>query len=168
MDILIKLADFVSVITGLDPDKVILARANYLQADFNDDIALVDFLSSPAIARSDNYNGTTEQLTYRTYYKATFTVDFFGTNAHTNINKFAARLGSQEASEFKRDNDFEVFFNNNILNVKNIQGKTVYNRFQLEIMLKYSEEFTDDVLRIDTAQIVVNTNESKQVEVKTK
>lgn len=167
MDILIKLADFVSVVSGLDTNKVIVARANYLDSDFKDDIALVDFLSSPAIARNNEFNGTTEKLTYRTYYKATFTVDFFGTNAGTNINKFVARLASQEASEFKRDNDFEVFYSNNIINLKNIQGKTIYNRFQLEIMVKYSEEFTEDVKRIDTANIIVNTNDGKQVEINT-
>ena len=167
MDILKKLGSFVSVVSGLAADKVILARSNYLQSDFTDNIALVDFLTSPTIARTNKFNGTGEELTYRTYYKAQFTVDFYGTDALTNANKFIARLASQVAAEHKRDNELEVFYSKNLTNLKNIQGKTIYNRFQLEIMVKYSLEFTEEVKRMDTVKLTVNTNDVKLVEINT-
>ena len=165
MDILIKLANFVSIVSGLTTDKVIIARSNYLQSDFTEDIALIDILTSQAVGRTSEYIGDTEKLTYRAHYKSTVTIDFFGINSYVNINKFVARLASQDASEFKRDNLLEVFFNKNILNLKNIQGKTIYNRYQLEIMVKYYTDFTDDVLRLDTVDLTVNTNSEKQITV---
>ena len=165
MDILIKLANFVSIVSGLTTDKVIIARSNYLQSDFTEDIALIDILTSQAVGRTSEYIGDTEKLTYRVHYKSSVTIDFFGINSYVNINKFVARLASQDASEFKRDNLLEVFFNKNILNLKNIQGKTIYNRYQLEIMVKYYTDFTDDVLRLDTVDLTVNTNSEKQITV---
>ena len=165
MDILIKLANFVSIVSGLTTDKVIIARSNYLQSDFTEDIALIDILTSQAVGRTSEYIGDTEKLTYRVHYKSSVTIDFFGINSYVNINKFVARLASQDASEFKRDNLLEVFFSKNILNLKNIQGKTIYNRYQLEIMVKYYTDFTDDVLRLDTVDLTVNTNSEKQITV---
>jgi len=165
VDILIKLANFVSIVSGLTTDKVIIARSNYLQSDFTEDIALIDILTSQAVGRTSEYIGDTEKLTYRVHYKSSVTIDFFGINSYVNINKFVARLASQDASEFKRDNLLEVFFNKNILNLKNIQGKTIYNRYQLEIMVKYYTDFTDDVLRLDTVDLTVNTNSEKQITV---
>ena len=158
MSILNKVASFVTAVTELDADKVIIARGNYLKTDFNDDIVVVDMLISTPAGRSNDFNGEDEKLTYMVRNKATFTLDFFGTNALTNANKFIARLNSQQAYEFKRDNQIEVFHNTVLTNVKKIQGKTVYDRYQVEIMVKYSEQFTEDVLRIDTVEYTIVTN----------
>jgi len=158
MSILVTVADFVTAISGLAADKVIIARENYLESNFNDNIAVVDSLISTPLGRNNDYDGEEEELTYRVYFKSQMTIDFYGTNALTNANKFIARLNSQQAHEFKRDNNIEVFHNKTITNIKKLQGKTTYDRFQIEIMVKYSEEFTDDVLRIDTAEFEINTN----------
>lgn len=158
MSILNKVASFVTAVTALDADKVIIARGNYLNTDFKDDIVTVDMLISTPVGRSNAFNGEDEELTYTVRNKATFVLDFFGTDALTNANKFIARLNSQQAYEFKRDNQIEVFHNTTLTNVKKLQGKTLYDRYQIEIMVKYSEEFTDDVLRIDTAEYTIITN----------
>jgi len=158
MDILITVAGFVTAISGLAADKVIIARDNYLKSDFNDNIAVVDSLISTPIGRRNDYDGEAEELTYKVYDKSQMTIDFYGTNANTNANKFIARLNSQQAHEFTRDNNIEVFHNKTNSNIKKLQGKTTYDRFQIEIMVKYSDEFTDDVLRIDTAEFEINTN----------
>ena len=158
MSIINTVAEFVTTVTALAEDKVIVGRANYKNVNFNDNIAIVDSLISTPVGRSNGFDGDTEQLTYTVKNKASFTIDFYGINAETNAIKFIARLNSQEAYEFKRDNDIEVFHNTTMTNVKDIQGKTVYNRFQVEIMVKYTEEFIDEVLRIDTAEYTIITD----------
>lgn len=162
MDILVKIADLITLISDLPTDKVIIARDNYLQSNFKDDIAIVELLTAPTIATSDSYDGLLEELTYRTLYKATVTIDFYGDNSLSTANKTIALLRSQKSHEFKRDNEIEVFRNKSLTDVKNLQGTTNYNRYQLEFVVKYYEEFVDNVLRIDTAQIVVNTDNEKQ------
>ena len=118
MDILIVLAEFVTLASGLDEDKVIVARGNYLQSDFKENIALVDVLSSIPYGTSDNFDGEVEDYTYRTYYKASATIDFYGTDAIINKNKFVALSRSQAATEFKRDNNIEVLIPKNDINLK--------------------------------------------------
>lgn len=158
MSIIITVAQFVTAVSALAADKVIAGRENYLEVDFNNNIIVVDNLIATPTGRSNAYDGDVEALTYTVKNKASFTLDFYGPNALTTANKFIARLNSQQAYEFKRDNDIEVFHNTTLTNVKQLQGKTTYNRFQTEIMVKYSEQFTDDVLRIDTLQYQVYTN----------
>lgn len=158
IDSLIAVAGFATALTEVNASKVIIARENYLETDFNNDIILVDMLSASPIGRSDGFNGDAESITYTVKYKAVFTLDFYGTQGLDNANKFIARLNSQTAYEFKRDNDIEVFHNTNILNIKQIQGKSNYDRFQVEIMVKYSQQFTEAVLRIDTAEYTIISN----------
>ena len=160
MDILVTIAQYVTIVSGLSEDKVIIARENYLNSNFNNNIAVVDSLVNKTIGRKNDYDGSDdiEEMTYITYFKSQMTIDFYGSNALSNANKFIARLNSQEAHEFKRDNNIEIFHNKTITNVKEMQGKTTYNRFQLEIVVKYTEIFIEDVLRIDEAQIGVDSN----------
>jgi len=158
MSILVTVADFVVAVTGLDDDEVIIGRENYLEIDFNTNIIIVDGLLFTPIGRTNNYDGTEEELNYSVRNKVICTLDFYGTNALTNANKFFARLDSQEAYEFKRDNQIEVFHNTSLTNVKELQGISTYERWQVEIMVKYTEQFTDDVLRIDTLQYQLYSN----------
>jgi len=158
MSILITVASLVSLVANLADDKVIVARENYLESDFNANIAVVDDLTITPIGRSNSFDGDAEDLTYSVRNKGVFTIDFYGPDALTNGNIFIARLNSQDAHEYTRDNDIEVFNNTTLTNIKKLQGKTTYNRYQVEITVKYTEEFTDAVLRIDTAEYTIITD----------
>lgn len=159
MDILVTVADFITLLSGLDASKVIIARENYLKVNFNDDIIVIDSLVNTPINRSNKYNGETEEMNYTIYYSSQMTIDFYGTNALTNANKVIALFNSQAAHEFKRDNNIEIFHNKNLTNLKELQGKTTYDRFQLEVVVKYNEAYTETgVLRIDTATLDIHTD----------
>lgn len=167
MDILVTIASLIPQLTDLTDEQSIIARDNYLDSDFKSDLAVVDSLLNEPIGRTPSYDGENEQLTYQTYRKTQMTVDFYGSNAETNAYTFEARLNSQLVYEFARDNDIEIFNNKTVQNIKNIQGKTVYDRFQLEIVVKYNETITDEVLRIDTAVMEVYTDTGKKYDVET-
>lgn len=158
MNILVLVCDLVALTTNLTDEEVIIARENYLESNFNASLAVVDTLTVTPIGRGNSYNGDDEELIYSVRNKGTFTIDFFGTNAFVNANTFIARLNSQSSHEFTRDNNIEVFHNTSLTNIKKLQGKTTYDRFQVEVMIKYTEEFTDDVLRIDTAEYTIISN----------
>ena len=159
MDILKKIGALIILTTELVEGEVVLARKNYLDQDFKSNLAIVDSLLNIPIGRTQDFNGEDEKLTYITYRKSQITIDFYGDDAELNANTFEARLKSQITHEYKRDNNIEVFNNKTIQNIKNVQGKTVYDRFQIEIVVKYTDDLTDDVLRIDTAQMKVYTDD---------
>lgn len=159
MDILVTIATLIPMITDLTDDQSIIARDNYLDSNFKDDLSVVDSLLNTPIGRSDSFDGDNESFTFQTYRKTQMTVDFYGVNAEVNANTFEARLNSQITHEFSRDNEIEIFNNKTVQNIKNIQGKTVYDRFQIEIVVKYNQTVTDDVLRIDTAVMEVHTED---------
>jgi len=158
MSILKTLGDFVKEILTYDESKIIIARTDYIGVDFNDDIIVIDMLNASPVGRSNSFDGDNEKMDYVVKNKAVFTIDFYGESALLNGNTFIARLNSQLAYEFARDNQIEVYHNTSLINIKKLQGKTTYDRYQVEIMVKYSEQLQDDVRRIDTAEYTIITN----------
>ena len=132
----------------------ILGRENYKNTDFKKDLIVVDSLSPAVpISNMDTFNGIVELMNYDTYVRQLATVDFFGDNAETNANKFLALLRSQKATELKEVNKLNVFPANSITKLSELVGTTYYNRYQVEVNLKYTIEVGLKTLRIDTPDI---------------
>ncbi len=165
MDILKVVGGLIQAMSIVPTGNVIIARENDLESDFNANIIVVDFLTNTPIGRVRKYDSTAETMTYTVYNKPQLTIDFYGQSASTNSIKFIALLDSQTAYEYKRDNQIEVMHNKTNTNIKQVQGVTNYDRFQVEIVVKYTDEFTESILRIDTVQLQVNTSEGKKVTV---
>lgn len=159
MDILALLGDYTNILTALNNDKILVGRTNFEDVNFNDDLIVIDTLINTPIGKSKSYDGDLEIMTYTTKYRGIFTFDFYGSSSLTLANMFIARIQSQDGREFARDNKIEINLNSSLVNVANIQGVTIYDRYQIEIMVKYSEQYSESILRIDTAQIAnIDTN----------
>lgn len=150
-----QIAGFVDALIDVP---IVIARTNYQDLDFTQDLAVIDVLQTTPVSRSQEFDGELEEMTYIVYNSTQATIDFYGDNALDNANKLVALLDSQTAYEYQRDNGIEVYHNKTLTNLKNIQGVTVYERYQLEIVVKYNKTLTEAVRRIDTAQTDVIFN----------
>lgn len=132
----------------------VLGRKNYKITDFTKDAIIIDSLS-PAVPISniDTFSGIDEIMNYDTYVRQLVTVDFFGNNAETNANKFLGLIRSQKATELKEVNNLNVFPATSITNLSELVGTTYFNRFQVEVNIKYMIKVEIETKRIDTPDV---------------
>lgn len=132
----------------------VLGRYNFNNNDFNDDLIVVDGLS-PAIPISniDKFDGINEIMQHGSFVRQLATVDFYGNNAFLNATKYMALLRSQKATELKEINNLTVYPANTITDLKELVGTQYFNRYQIEVNIRYMITTEIETLRIDTPNI---------------
>ena len=142
----------------LDYNEQLIKRAevNDVRLDGETDYIVVNSLS-PAQARTkgSQYDGEEEKLTLSSGYRMPVTVDFYGTGAYTNANKFQLMLKTDKARELQIVNQITVTAVSDIADVKQLTGQQYVNRYQITLNLLYNESVVLDTLRIDESQIDV-------------
>lgn len=134
--------------------KIKKTRANHKKTDFTKPLILIDNLgNAQRVGSSDNFNGTSEVMTYADYYKQTFTFDFYGSGAYDLATRFLALLRSQRSFDLQQTNNLTFYRASTIQNLKQLTGSTYFERYQIEVVVSYWDNVEIDTLRIDEAQI---------------
>lgn len=143
-----------------DEKNIKLGRINESQAKGTTDYIVVDSISaSQPITKSKAYNGDTEKLKVSSGNRMPITVDFYGTNAYTNANKFQILLKTDKARWLQKDYKISIGAVSGITDVKQLTGQQYTNRYQVSLMVTYTESVVIGLLRIDTAITEIQNEE---------
>jgi len=148
-----KVCLYIRDLMEFDEKKIIKARTGYELNIFKDDIIFVDTLLSNMISKQDTWDPVLEKQKLATVAQSIFTLDFFGDNAYTNATRFINLQSSQLAREVMDTHDVSIYHGMNLRNLKNVGGKTIYERWQLEVSVVDIIKDEIELLRIDEAQI---------------
>jgi hypothetical protein len=148
--ILSSLADYVGNLLAYDQSLIVLGRSNLNRIDLNESYIIVDSIDQRVAGVSESFDSTLEVMTYITNISASCTLNFYGTNAHTNAIGFITLQPSQASYELLRDNNFNVYHTSSIRNIKSLDGSDYNNRYEIEINLIYNEKREVNTKRIDT------------------
>ena len=149
-----KVGNFTISLINDSTIKVKKARSNHVNTDFTKDLILIDNLgAAQLVGVSDDFDGLNEVTSYATFYKQTFTYDFYGTNAHDLALKFIALLRSQKSYDLQQTSGLTFYRPTTLNDLKQLVGTTNNNRFQLEITVRYSHVTELATLRIDSLNL---------------
>lgn len=156
--ILDQIANFATSIMEFDPAKVIIGRTNYVNVNFDDNIILIDMLTSNPMGRSSKYNSTTEIMEYQTLMKGVVTISFYGSLAFDNAAKFITMMESEEAINSAYLNNIAYRFPSRIQNTGRLTGTEQQEKYEVEMIVQYVHITARSVLSIQTAGITFLVN----------
>lgn len=125
---------------------------------------IVDTLS-PNIRtnRSQKYDDVNEVMTYTTDLVGDFTIDFYGDDAFDKMTEFMNLHRSQAAYELQRDNQIRVMEPKNATNLKLLTGESYSERWQIQLEMQQVSSTDVSTLRIDQAQVEINTEQQEKI-----
>jgi hypothetical protein len=115
-----------------------LGRVNFERKQFEMDYIAIDSLTAE-IPLSIGEKYADDVMTYSSFTKKAFIVDFYGLNAYENVKKFKHLLRSQKSAELQDTYKIAVFGLSAITDVKELAGQQYGNRIQCELMVQFSE-----------------------------
>lgn len=157
--ILEQIANFTTDMMEFDPTKVIIGRTNYVNINFDDELILIDMLTSNPIGRSSKYNPTLDSMEYQTLMKGIVTVSFYGDLAFDNAARFITMMESEEAISSAYTNEITYRFPTRIQNLGRLTGTTHNERYEIEMIVQYVQKTIRDKLSIETAEITFLVND---------
>ena len=159
-------AIFIKDLLGHDPQLMRFGRAEFERKDDNADYIAVDSLGqAQTMAIREEYDHEKEVITYLQRYKQTVTVDFYGDNAYRNATKMALLINGYKSQRLQMKYNVTIGSPSSIVDLKTIESTVVGNRYQVEIVVQYDRQVSEDLLRIDSAKIEVFPENNKQKEV---
>lgn len=148
--ILDKLANYITELMAFDETKILIGRENATQDNFSQDYIVVDILAPATnISNGRDYNSDTEKEKLNTTQLGSFTLEFYGTNGYTNVNKFINLQLSQQGKDLQKLHDLTVYRASSINNLKQVIGNKHFDRYEIEVMVLYNESLEIDTLRIE-------------------
>lgn len=152
--ILEKIADYVTSVMEYDEENVLIGRDNINLKDFERNIIVVDFLGRPqSMSNERKYDYDLEEETFCTIFNGSFTVEFYGDNSYINVNKFINLSNSQRSKDYQKTNEITVFKSKGFNDLKQVVGNRYFERYEVEILVQYSESLTIDTYRIESIPV---------------
>lgn len=156
--ILDQIANFITDLIQFDPTKVIIAGTNYVNVNFDDNLILIDMLTSNPIGRSSKYNSVTEVMEYQAQMKGVITFSFYGALCFDNAVAFIAMMESEEAINSAYINNISYRFPSRIQNVGRLIGSGQHDMYEIEMVINYVYTSARSVLSIATDQVTFLAN----------
>lgn len=148
--ILIKLANYVTELMTFDETKVLIGRENATRDNFSQNYIVIDTLAPAGnLSNGRDYNYTTEKEKLNTVQKGSFTLEFYGTAAYSNCNKFVNLQSSQQGKDIQKTHGITCYKASTINNLKQLAGNKYFDRYEIEVMVLYNDSFEIDTLRIE-------------------
>ena len=157
---LVKVAKVVRDLLTYNEQLIRIGRQNFEQADFETNYIVVDALGQASQTASlETFNGTTEKLSLGAIWRGPVTLDLYGSGTYNRAIELILRLRSQKSRELQRTNGITIYHPTGPTDLKQLTGQIYGERVQLEMQVEVSTEFTETILRIDTAQLEISTEE---------
>jgi len=152
--ILEKIANYTTSVMGFNDNDVLIGRDNITIEDFERNIIVVDFLAKPtAVTQDRKYDYTEEKESFNTLFNASFSLEFYGSNAYQNVNNFINLSNSQRSKDYQKINELTVFKPKGYNDLKQLVGKKYFERYEVEILVQYNESLTIDTYRIESIPV---------------
>jgi hypothetical protein len=143
---------------GYDEQLIRIGRQNFERADFETAYVVVDELGQAArVGNMETFDGAAEELSIGAMWRGPVTLDFYGAGAYTRAIEFSLRAKSQAAYELKRSLGINTYHASGPTDLKALTGQQYGERVQLDMVVEVSSDVTIDTLRIDIAQIQLQT-----------
>lgn len=148
--ILTELQDYVNTLTAIDVRFITFGREGYNRKNINWNGVVIDQLAMIPTGRTEDFDGTSESLTFTSGYNGTFTLDFYGQESLANASLFVNMQASLLGYEWQRDNAIRISHTNRIINLKILDKNSNQDRYQVELKANFNKSTTISTLRIDT------------------
>lgn len=154
----VNLAKYVRDLLDLTTEQVEIGRDNFERTDFAATLIVVDEINSRPLGSRRKFDSDNEQINVTSKWLGDFTLDFFGTNAKTNVSRFSLLQKTEKAYELQRDLGIAVYVGSVRSDLKKLTGSQYSADYQLELKLEYNESIIEPTLRIDIPQVELITN----------
>ena len=162
---ILQMALFVRDLLGYDEQLIRIGRQNFEQADFETAYIVVDALGQlTQIGSLETYDEDAEVLSIGAVWRGPVTLDFYADGAYTRASEFILRARSQAAYELKKTLGVNILHASGLTDVKALTGQQYGERIQVEMQVEISDQVDIDTLRIDTAQIEIQTETGVQTD----
>jgi len=158
MSVLVDVSRYIRDVLGYDEQLIVRGRLNVEREDFTLGYIVVDNLGAALrIDQGARFDDVAERVTYSTRWQGPVTIDFYGTGAQDRAELFAGLHRTQAALELRRALKLGINQPSSIVDLKALTGQQYGERVQVTVTVTYSTSVTVDALRIDTAQIEIQT-----------
>ncbi len=152
MDIDQKIAQFINTVLNDNTIEIFVSREG-VTIDYQTNFIFIDHLISVPYGSRQVFNSDDEMMTHGTELQTTFTIDFLGPDAIENVMKFINLSKSEIATTAQKASSISIYHNGTITDLKELEGKTFFNRFQVEILVQHAYENTIATRFIDQQQV---------------
>lgn len=150
-EVIVNVARFVRDLLSYDENLIEFDRENIKQELITDSYIVINS-DSPVttLTTGTDYDGDDEEMTYSASLQRPITLEFYGSDAYANKDKFRLLSKSQTAKELSKDYAFTIFNVTGETDIKKVFGSTYGNRVHLEFNIQYCPAEVIETLRIDT------------------
>lgn len=113
-------------------------------------IVINDSGINTTLSNSSSYDPELEIMTRNQSRNASIKLEFYGTDAQANVERFCVLNNSEKARQLKLKRDITVYTPSTALNLKSLLGNQYGNRWHLDILIEYTISAELEVLRVDT------------------
>lgn len=156
-DPIIQLQRFTRDLLEIKNERLILrGRINEDQANNELDYIAIDSINraTPTIVK-ESYDYDNEIITYAQRYSQVFTFDFYGRGAFDNASRFVLLINSYISQRLQMKYNITVGSTSGITDIKQLTGQQYINRLQVELTAQYEKEISQELYRIESAEIEV-------------
>lgn len=153
--ILDALANFATDVLLHPAEKVIIENSwkNYKQINWSDNIILVGMISKKVQGTSEIFNPINESIEYVSNYTGIATFTFYGDESEDNALHFVPLCKAERSIQSAKENYFTYKLPKTVTHIGKVVGSQNQHKYQIEMMVAWSESATVETLRIDTADI---------------
>ena len=161
--ILQRVAKVVRDLLEVDEQLIRIGRQNFTQEDYETNYIVVDDVGqSLQTASLETFDEDAETLSLGGIWRGPVTLDFYGSDTYNRAINFSLLLRSQTARELKRTHEITIYHPSGPTDLKQLTGQQYGERVQIEMQVEISLDSSVDTLRIDTAQLELNSEKGTE------
>lgn len=150
------LQDICTYLNGLlpfDNKVIVIENTNFNKINDSDNLIVVGELASNVESNSFNFEGENDIEDQVAFMKGSFLINFYGENARQNAYYFTNASKSQLGYELQRDLNISMYRPKSITNLTGLEGNHFKKRYEVEVIIRYTENLNIDTLNIETTEI---------------
>lgn len=159
-----KLGSFIRDLLPYDEQLIRIGRENFVREDFDTGYIVVDSLGpNTRIASGEGFDGDAEEQTLSDLYQSPCTINFYGDGAYGRATLFTLLVRSQLAYDLQNTHELTVNRVSALTDVKALTGQQYGENIELNLVIQYNQTVDLSVLRIDDAQIEINSEKGQEL-----
>ena len=151
-DIVQKVCQFTKQLLDYEHDLILRGRENFEKIDFSQDYIVVDELVSIEESTTEKFIGEESRFLKVLNMTASMTIDFYGSNALSNAQKWATIKNLQFGKELQQGLRINLKNVSSIRNLKSLTGTQYNNRYQVECVVWFNVEHEIEINPIEGLQ----------------
>ena len=158
-DIVQKVCQFTEDLLDYSHNLILRGRDNFERIDFSENYIVVDELVSVEQSTTQKFIGGESRYLKTLNMTASVTLDFYGSNALSNAQKWATIKNMQAGIELQQGLGINLKNVSSIRNLKALTGSQYNNRYQVECIAWYNIENEIEINPIEDLQFNIINEE---------